>query len=537
MSLRKFRKWSGRNLKFVFGAIVFFFIFSIFYGLGGYNPLTGSRKTPQNTGVAAKINGEEIPETVLHDQFLQRLRQTRDSEYPEMGKGINWEGLKYETLQRQIDKVLQLQAAAKEGVSVSGGDVDKRLADISKQFKSSVEFEQAVSRAGYTMEHLRQSIEEELKVQLLEDKIKKQVMVTDEDVKKKFEKVKARHILLRVPAVAVPKGQEARKDEFQKREEESVKKKAEEIAARLKKGEDFATLAKQYSDDAGAKNKGGDLGMFGRGQMVKEFEDAAFSLKPGEISAPVKSSFGYHIIKVEQKTEAAGADFDKKKESIKQQLLMEKQNQAWSAYYGELRNKAKIEILDPALNGYKLATDGKLDEAIKVYKEAEKFMRDNPYYYYHLARLYERKKMLKEAEDYYKKQLEVLPEEGDVYYALGNFYENEKKTELAAMNYLKAKKFAQDDMFLFYGLQNAFDKLGRKKDAEEIKTKITLLQKVRDDKKKKQEEQIKAFVKQQQEAQKKKEEGQKKKATQGSGLKPGAEQNKQTSLTPAGKTK
>lgn len=503
MSLQKFRKWSAKNLKFLFGSIAFFFVFSIFYGLGNYS-MSPSRNEQSNLGIAAKVNGEDISQTTLHDQFLQRLRQARDSEYPEMGKGINWEGLKYETLQRQIDKVLQLQSAAKEGISVPRGDVEKRIQEYSKQFKSLSEFEQAASRAGYTMDQLKKSIEEELKIQYLQEKIRKQVTVTDEDVRKKFEKVKARHILLKVPTVAVPKGQETRKEEFQKREEGKVLKAAVRLAARLKKGEDFAKLAQEFSADSGSKSKGGDLGTFGRGQMVKEFEDAAFALKPGEISAPVKSSFGYHIIKVEKKFEASGADFEKQKESAKQQVIQEKQNEAWSAYYGSLRNMAKVEVVDPALNGYKLAAEEKVDDAIKAYQGAEKLMSDNPYYYYQLARLYEQKSNLKEAGKYYKKQLELLPEEPDVNYALGSLYEKEKKKEAAVVYYLKAKKSVKDDMFLFYNLQNVFEKLGRKKDADDIKAMTALLQKERDEKKKKEQEQLKAFAKAQQEAQKKK---------------------------------
>ena len=77
--------------------------------------------------------------------------------------------------------------------------------------------------------------------------------------------------------------------------------KAISITQRLNSGEDFATLAQQFSDDTGSGAQGGELGFFGRGQMVKEFEDAAFSLPIGQISEPVKSQFGYHIIRVEEK--------------------------------------------------------------------------------------------------------------------------------------------------------------------------------------------------------------------------------------------
>lgn len=109
------------------------------------------------------------------------------------------------------------------------------------------------------------------------------------DVRKR---VRARHIL-----VKVPEGAPAAQDE-------AAKKRIDEFAARIKKGESFAALAEKYSDDASTKSKGGDLGFFGAGAMAKPFEDAAFALKAGEVSAPVKTRFGWHLIQAEQVEEA-----------------------------------------------------------------------------------------------------------------------------------------------------------------------------------------------------------------------------------------
>lgn len=486
------------------GGVAAVFIVSIFYGLGGYAPGSSPGARQNAFGVAATVNGEEIPESIIREQVGQRIRAAQNEEYPEMAKGINWEGLKYQILQGKIDEALQLQAANRENVRAGKQDVDKRIQEYAKNFKTMAEFEQAVLKNGYTMDKLRMLVEDELKIQSLQAKIKGSVSVSDDEVKNSTSKVKARHILLRLPTVAIPKGQEQNKEQIQKREEEKILKKAEEIVLRLKKGEDFAKLAKEFSEDTGSKDKGGDLGVFGRGQMVKEFEESAFSLKPGDISAPVKSQFGYHIIKVEQKVEMPPAEFAKQKDKFKNELLTKKQNETWSAYYTTLKSTAKIKVQSPDLLSYQYASEGKIDEAIKTYKDNEGMVGDNPYYHYHLARLYEQKNKFKEAEVSYKKQTETLTDDPDVEYALGALYERQKKTELAALQYLKAKKHAADDLFLFFSLQNAFEKIGRKKDAEEMKMKIDLLQKERADKKKKQEEEMKAFIKAQQDAEKKK---------------------------------
>ena len=118
---------------------------------------------------------------------------------------------------------------------------------------------------------------------------------------------------------------------------------AKEIAERLKKGEDFATFAKEKSKDANAE--GGDLGWFGRGQMLKPFEDAAFALDVGQISEPVQTQFGWHIIKVEEKRDQPLPTFDQVKEAIIAQLVQAKAQEVVTG----LRDSAKIEVVDPEL--------------------------------------------------------------------------------------------------------------------------------------------------------------------------------------------
>jgi peptidyl-prolyl cis-trans isomerase C len=142
----------------------------------------------------------------------------------------------------------------------------------------------------------------------------------DEQVKliKPEEEVNARHILV------------------------EAKEKADEIAAKLKAGGDFVALAKENSKDPGSKDNGGDLGFFGKGQMVPVFEETAYKLNKGEVSAPVQSQFGWHIIKLEDKRTRAAPPFEAVKERIVQSMVGQKAQ----TIAADLRGKAKIEYVD-----------------------------------------------------------------------------------------------------------------------------------------------------------------------------------------------
>ena len=155
--------------------------------------------------------------------------------------------------------------------------------------------------------------------------------VTDTDAKKIYddqvkllkpeEEVQARHILV------------------------ETEEKAKEIAGKLKSGGDFAALAKENSKDPGSKDNGGDLGYFTRGQMVPQFEEAAFKLEKGAVSDPVQTQFGFHVIKVEDKRAKAPPAFEVVKDRILQNLLLQKASKEAI----DLRSKAKIEIVDADL--------------------------------------------------------------------------------------------------------------------------------------------------------------------------------------------
>lgn len=147
--------------------------------------------------------------------------------------------------------------------------------------------------------------------------------VYDEQVKllKPEEEVSARHILVETEA------------------------QAKALKEQLDKGADFATLAKENSKDPGSKDDGGNLGYFGHGQMVPQFEDVVFKLKKGEVSEPIKTQFGWHLIKLEDRRMKKPPAFEIVKDRIMQSMLLQKAQKIAT----DLRASAKIEVVDPEI--------------------------------------------------------------------------------------------------------------------------------------------------------------------------------------------
>ncbi|HYV07666.1 MAG TPA: peptidylprolyl isomerase [Blastocatellia bacterium] len=148
------------------------------------------------------------------------------------------------------------------------------------------------------------------------------------DHQTEFDEVRVRHILISTqPKPAGEEEAEAGKDKKEAPKpptKEEAKKKAQALLERVRKGEDFAKLAKETSDDPGSKEKGGEYDFFAKGTMVPEFEEVAFKLKPGEVSEPVETPFGYHIIKLEDRRSASSATDPKVRQQITDKLKQEK---------------------------------------------------------------------------------------------------------------------------------------------------------------------------------------------------------------------
>lgn len=231
--------------------------------------------------------------------------------------------LKAQAGEQVLQQMVETMVLAKE-YTVSEKEIDERIKEYKVQFGGEEGLNQALAQNGMTDE---QVFKKNIKRELLAEKAAIDgVKITDEEVKKEFEEkykeeIKASHILV--------------KDE----------RTAKEVKERLDKGEDFAKLTSQYSIDPSSKDKGGDVGFFTKGRMVAEFDSVVFSLDVNQVSDPMKTEYGYHIIKV---TDKKTNKFEDKKKAIEKELAFKKAK-PMKEVISSLQKEADITIKDEEL--------------------------------------------------------------------------------------------------------------------------------------------------------------------------------------------
>jgi len=293
----------------------------------------------------AKVNGEAITKAQVEEAFAAAV-QASGVKAADLAPEQKLSGYRQIVDELIMDKLV---AKAAGGETVSDKDISAEIAKLKKQFPSEEAFQAQLKEAGQSPEKLKTALTAMLQQQhWMQSQIKDGDKITDADAKKFYdtnteefknpETVKASHILFIV-----------NKDDSEEvvKQKEAAAKKAE---ARAKKGEDFNKLAKELSEEPGAKESGGDLGFFAKDRMVPEFANAAFSQKPGEISDPVKTQFGWHVIKVTEKKPAGTVPFEEVKDQITAYLKSAKQREAVQAVLKKLKDSAQIESTLPAGN-------------------------------------------------------------------------------------------------------------------------------------------------------------------------------------------
>ena len=301
--------------------------------------------------VVAKVNGVE-----LHSDYI-RFRVNLDMR--RIGKELSPKQkvkLAQAIIDKEIVRELMYQEGQAKGSGVSVETVEKEIQEFKKNYGTEEEFQKALKARGITEDELKKGIEVDLIAKnLLDERVKGKVHITDTQVKKFYEDKKesfhrpesfrARHIFVAyVPYDVVQNTSPEELKEKADTYRAASKKKIQEVYKKVKAGGNFEELAKQYSEDAGSADKGGDLDFMYRGVFDPMFDKAVAELKVGETSGIVETEFGYHIVQLMETKPADYAPFEEVKESIQKHLFMTEAQKLVKRYIDTLRKKADIIV-------------------------------------------------------------------------------------------------------------------------------------------------------------------------------------------------
>jgi peptidyl-prolyl cis-trans isomerase C len=296
--------------------------------------------------VVAKVGGKSITM-----QDIQRQETMLTQQLQGYADSAQIAGMRA-TIQKQavdnaINRVLLESALAKMGSKADAKTVGAEMDAFRKNFVSDEAYNADLAKRGMTADQFRREVEIGILAKELFDKRTASIKPVSEQDARAFydnneerfvqpERVKASHILLQVNQNDSEATRAQKKAEVQR------------ILGEIKKGGDFAEMARKFSD-CPSKQQGGDLGFFERGRMDPEFEKAAFGLKTGQMSGVVETQFGYHIIKAVEHSPASTVPFDQAKQNIMQYLTEQQKQQALTTYFDSLRAASNVQIIDSSI--------------------------------------------------------------------------------------------------------------------------------------------------------------------------------------------
>ncbi|WP_164730936.1 SurA N-terminal domain-containing protein [Anoxybacter fermentans] len=444
-----------KNRHIIVWIVVFAFV--VGGGLFGYGAYISNRNyvAQQKRQAIAVVNKEPISAL----EFYQRLRAA--SQYL---MGLPSDQLlvyKYQILNSLIDKTLLLQQAEKEKikVKVTEEDVDKYIEGILAQNEMTEdELKEALKNNNITMADWRKDIKaylkEEKTIDALIEKVTSDITVTDEEIIEEYERVRVSRIFI-----------------SKKEDGNSGKIKAEEALAKIKEGVDFAEVAKNFSEAVDAQT-GGDVGFISHAgyRLGKLLTEKAFALEVGQVSDIIETDSGYHILKVTERKDAEGEEFEAQKEEIKERLLNIKKAQAQSKWFQEIKNEAKIEINYPHLAGYKALIEEDYENAVKYFEEAVSEAPENEAYYSFLAQAYKGMNNNEKAITALEKAIEIAPDDWELYLNMGQIYKDLKNKEKAIEYFKKASEHAGDKRWAHTRLKTIFTEMNESELAEAEQT-------------------------------------------------------------------
>lgn len=300
------------------------------------------------SGAVAKVGDA----TITQEQFDAKMKEIV-AQLKEQAPDKTKDAPGYKLLeQRVLDYMVTLKIAEIKASSLKVTVTDKDVQDQVDQAKAmfgndQTKFDAALKQENITLEQLKASFRERTVLTKTAEAVTKDITIPDAEIQKYYDEHKAefkqeesrtaRHILF-APGGGTPDAAGTYTDA----QWADALAKAEKARQDIVKGADFAAKAKELSSDTGTKDQGGDLGVVQKGTMVPEFETSVFSLKKGEISEPVKTQYGYHLIQVTEITPAKQQTFDEVKADIKTKLLDPKKAAAWEAWLAKMKTELKV---------------------------------------------------------------------------------------------------------------------------------------------------------------------------------------------------
>ena len=445
----------------IFIVVIAFGIGGAFMGLGGL--FFGG--TPQHQGAAPQTQNVPVAEVegeTISYQELYYFFQMYQEQYPQQLRGMQQLPFMSQLLNSLINERLVAKEASNRGIEVEVSEerIDEQLGMMMEAYASSEEeFMELLAASNYTMEDLRADLRSDLKREetssVLREQVVGEVEVNEADLSEKRAEIRASHILISP-------------------EREGAEDLVEELEDRLQAGEDFSQLAEEYSDCPSADD-GGDLGFFTRGQMVAPFEEAAFSLEEGEISEPVETEFGLHLIRLEERKAMEEMEPEEREEELAR-LASEKEEEVYQQWLAERRKEAEIDIKDPAIRAHRYREEGDLELARETMLQALQSDPDHAYYHAHLGEMELDLNNNAAAIEYYQEAAELAPYDLELLINLADLYREEGEKDKALETYNEVQEWAGDDLMLHYQLLTAYQALEAEDRIEEQQKKVEELQ-------------------------------------------------------------
>ncbi len=293
--------------------------------------------------VAAVVNDQPIALSEVEQRAAPELDQVSRERDPQKRAELRKRVMNGAVEALISEKLLEVQMD-ELGMTVTDQEIDLGIEDVRRQNGLTAEqFEQALVGEGYTLEAYKKFMRAQLRrLKLINLKVRSRVKIADEELKNAYNQwvrmeqqepeLHARHIVVSIPKDATPE------------QEKAAEAKAKALAEEARKpGVDFVELAKKKSEGPSAGD-GGDLGYFKRGMMVPEFDKVAFSLPVGGVSDPVRTRFGFHVIKVEDRRALPVKSFDEMKGELQEKIFRDQMEKYTEQYVKELRQTATVEV-------------------------------------------------------------------------------------------------------------------------------------------------------------------------------------------------